>query len=415
MAKIMLKQTSDFLNGKGIISVITRNHDVPWKNLVNPLDLDLDYYLNKSGSKVITPLLENFITNKGISDENMNRIASLCYTKYGLGWQRAWDALQEEYNAIHNYDGTETITETETIQDNSTDNRTLNNTSNTTGSNTGTVGTTSNSTNNSTGTEVTDNDIYGFNSSNDSPAGKTTRTPNLTDSTQGNSTTTNNLANTENVTEQGTDNNTHNGTTTRNHTTSTTRGGNLGTTMTQDMLTAEMQFRADYNFYETIVFPNIDEVLVLSIFADCETDLDDLHIESSYTLPVASPLILGGVKIGNNIHITDDGTITADIDLSGILESIESLTEDTNNNKMSINSLTEDTNNNTMSINSLAISKQDNLVSGTNIKTINGESILGSGNIDIKGDGGGGVTVQINDVVQSLQLTPVVSVEVEVQ
>lgn len=35
--------------------------------------------------------------------------------------------------------------------------------------------------------------------------------------------------------------------------------------------------------------------------------------------------------------------------------------------------------------------KQDTLVSGTNIKTINNESILGSGNIDIQG--GGGVNV----------------------
>ena len=33
--------------------------------------------------------------------------------------------------------------------------------------------------------------------------------------------------------------------------------------------------------------------------------------------------------------------------------------------------------------------KQDKLVSGTNIKTINGESILGSGNISISGEGGG--------------------------
>lgn len=32
--------------------------------------------------------------------------------------------------------------------------------------------------------------------------------------------------------------------------------------------------------------------------------------------------------------------------------------------------------------------KQDELVSGTNIKTINNESILGSGNIDIQGGGG---------------------------
>ena len=34
--------------------------------------------------------------------------------------------------------------------------------------------------------------------------------------------------------------------------------------------------------------------------------------------------------------------------------------------------------------------KQDNLVSGTNIKTINSQSLLGSGNIVISGGGGGG-------------------------
>ena len=35
--------------------------------------------------------------------------------------------------------------------------------------------------------------------------------------------------------------------------------------------------------------------------------------------------------------------------------------------------------------------KQDTLVSGTNIKTINSQSLLGSGNIVISGEGGGGV------------------------
>ena len=35
--------------------------------------------------------------------------------------------------------------------------------------------------------------------------------------------------------------------------------------------------------------------------------------------------------------------------------------------------------------------KQDNLVSGTNIKTINSQSLLGSGDIVISGGGGGGV------------------------
>jgi hypothetical protein len=40
----------------------------------------------------------------------------------------------------------------------------------------------------------------------------------------------------------------------------------------------------------------------------------------------------------------------------------------------------------------LATSKQDTLVSGTNIKTINGNSILGSGNLVISG--GGGITAE---------------------
>lgn len=39
------------------------------------------------------------------------------------------------------------------------------------------------------------------------------------------------------------------------------------------------------------------------------------------------------------------------------------------------------------------IGAQEALVSGTNIKTINNESILGSGNITISGGGGGSVTV----------------------
>ena len=39
--------------------------------------------------------------------------------------------------------------------------------------------------------------------------------------------------------------------------------------------------------------------------------------------------------------------------------------------------------------------KQDTLVSGTNIKTINNQSLLGSGNIDIQGGGGGGSVVEL--------------------
>lgn len=46
-------------------------------------------------------------------------------------------------------------------------------------------------------------------------------------------------------------------------------------------------------------------------------------------------------------------------------------------------------------INSLSINKQDTLISGANIKTINGESILGSGNISISGGSGDAHVVQV--------------------
>ena len=39
--------------------------------------------------------------------------------------------------------------------------------------------------------------------------------------------------------------------------------------------------------------------------------------------------------------------------------------------------------------------KQDTLISGTNIKTINNQSLLGSGNITIQGGGGSGGTVMV--------------------
>jgi hypothetical protein len=45
----------------------------------------------------------------------------------------------------------------------------------------------------------------------------------------------------------------------------------------------------------------------------------------------------------------------------------------------------------------LANGKQDKLVSGTNIKTINGTSLLGSGDIVISGGGGGGVSQEYVD------------------
>lgn len=50
--------------------------------------------------------------------------------------------------------------------------------------------------------------------------------------------------------------------------------------------------------------------------------------------------------------------------------------------------------------------KQDTLVSGTNIKTINGETLLGEGNITIQGGGGGGT---VDTEITSVSTNPVTS------
>ena len=61
-------------------------------------------------------------------------------------------------------------------------------------------------------------------------------------------------------------------------------------------------------------------------------------------------------------------------------------------------SYTWNSENNEIYIDDLLSEKQDSLISGENIKTINGESILGSGNISVTGGGGNGNVVDNNYV-----------------
>ena len=60
------------------------------------------------------------------------------------------------------------------------------------------------------------------------------------------------------------------------------------------------------------------------------------------------------------------------------------------------------------------VKKQDILVSGTNIKTINGESLLGEGNIEIKGGGGTGSTeVYVDEITITKDKNNVLSAKLD--
>ena len=81
-----------------------------------------------------------------------------------------------------------------------------------------------------------------------------------------NRTTTNDLQ--DKTTGTVSDNGTNSNSETRNETTTVTtnKGGNLGVTTTQQMLISELDFRASYNFFNNLVYKNVDEVLTSKIY-----------------------------------------------------------------------------------------------------------------------------------------------------
>ena len=409
MSKLTLGIVSDWINGKGIMSVLTNNFDVPWADSIDGQTLDDDYYGNRSGNKIIAPLVQKFVNEDGITDDKMLRLARVIYAKYGNNWQRSYDALMEEYNPIWNVDGTEIITVdagkrkktfTKGRQQNDETYGQHSDTINKNGV-TDTISDKAHTDDIVQGVRkrTTKSQIEGFNSSDFSDANKE-----IIDDDQATDQNKYGLHETENIQGERTNeygqqiNNIVDGQRidfdeddAYRDTTTNRRQGNIGVTSTQNLLTQEMEFRLAYSLMDSVVFPNIDKVMCLDIFGDSDLTLDDFNIVTDYILPVASSSVLGGVKIGNGITINSDGTISVNLDSYVTTESLS----ETLQNYVTTESLSETLQSyatKTEVTNGLA-TKQATLVSGTNIKTINGESILGSGDITIKG---GTVTISMN-------------------
>lgn len=167
----ILKETSDWLLGGGILSCLTANFNVPWKNKINGQTLDDDYYGNRSGCKLISPFTEMLLdtqTHK-LDATATKRLADIIYGKYGENWDKAYEAITMDYNPIHNYDGSETYSESydDTVRRDldGTDGYTKTNTgtSGVSGSNTGTQQTSGTDTGTqATVEDTTDNVTHGF-------------------------------------------------------------------------------------------------------------------------------------------------------------------------------------------------------------------------------------------------------------
>ena len=182
----------DGIIGSGIFSAINTIEPVPWANNENISNfaLDVEYFGNISGGKIVSPLIDRIVEGDTISNSEITKIASIIISMYYQKWGKLYDTFNFEYNPIENYDMLEIMTnDTTAIQYGKTITRTDNLTHSKTGTETETPNTTETRTDNlthsKTGTET------------ETPNTTETRTDNLSHSKTGSDTTTYNTTDTD--------------------------------------------------------------------------------------------------------------------------------------------------------------------------------------------------------------------------
>lgn len=263
---------------KGIFGALAglTSYNVPWVD-VNAIDLDMEYFGNKSGDKLTSPLVDKLLVNDVITDENLNRLASILASIYGENWLKLWQTLKFEYNPIENYDMTETGTETGTVgtvrsgSKNETDTRNKSRTSNDTGESTQTETPAEVITTTGEGTSKKDTNVYGFNSDvpgvpsdseTDTDTTKTTETHSGTNTTKLNTKQDGTETENESIVVDGSESGNETRTDDLKHTLN--RHGNIGVTTSQQMIESERQLWL-WVFFD-VVFADVDKILTSPIY-----------------------------------------------------------------------------------------------------------------------------------------------------
>lgn len=103
MRLIKLKSTNPILETEyGIFKAIYELEKFSWLSSDDADILDIDYYLNHSGDKYVTPLFEDLF----IADEEhyLTKLAKIIVLKYGDNWNKIYNAyFVSSYNPLENY------------------------------------------------------------------------------------------------------------------------------------------------------------------------------------------------------------------------------------------------------------------------------------------------------------------------
>lgn len=215
---------NDWAENKGIFEFMTA---MPWAESITSAQLNIEYFGNHSGCKLISPLVKSMLVDGVLSDAKRQALAQLISSKFSHNWTSLWNALSSEYNPIHNYD----MTETQKKDGENIDTRDLTDTRN-------------------HGRKTADEySHYGINSTKANPS------------------------DVESMSESGATTDFHTGDETHHidETLVTTRSGNIGVTTSQQMIEAEIALRMKSNFYD-LVYRDCDSVLALQIYDVCKGD-----------------------------------------------------------------------------------------------------------------------------------------------
>lgn len=242
--------------------------------------LDLGYF-SRSGNKTVSPFIEKAwsdLINIPVSVRLTNItsiIQKLCDLQYSTVWEKLFGTYDLEYDPIKNYDMTETGSGTRGLTKSGTDALSFTNRAhNRTYSDTRTPDITDSESKSRTETPnlstVTDNAVYGFNSSSASPSGKTTVTQSGTQTASETNTNretgTETTSGTDNTTETGSETHTINGSDSETSSNTLTRSGNIGVTTSQQMLQSEIDLWREWEIFDKVIFPAIDQIAAIGVY-----------------------------------------------------------------------------------------------------------------------------------------------------
>ena len=244
---------SNWKSGEGIFELFT---STPWGDAMDSISLNIDYFGNHSGSKFVSPLLNQLLVDGELTSDAKAILAKIIEKKFRTNWERLWLTNSVNYTPENNYD----YTETRTSQSDTTESQSITDEASQKSSSTETKDLTDETTHGKTQDSTTAR--YVFNSESEEPVDHST-------STEGGTTTEKNSG-TNSVETSGSDSNERNvtGSGTETETETIKRSGNIGVTTNQQLITEERELWL-WSYFEQI-YSDVDKVLTIPFYDQCQ-------------------------------------------------------------------------------------------------------------------------------------------------